>query len=388
MRVILLRVPSLAVAAASLAALVLLGKFRPEWPPLPGSLSSPVTTTFLEQLVLVTAWFLAALVFLLLLIQSLREMRANRHRDLVHPDLPARTRQSSSFRMPANKQGLLRPLIVEPMLLVVAPREGVTAPPEEHGAGSSSKPALSDDASEHDTCPRISLLGPLAIHGGKRSRTGLRARALELIAYLALRREGAQRDEILEALWPGEDPNRSRHRLYQAVRDARRLLGEAVASERDRYWLDRTRVRVDIDELEQLLESARQAGADEERSEVFERALSIFRAEPLSGCDFVWSETDLRSLRGTYVELLERVGRARLERGDAREALAAAERGLAVDLLNEALWRLGLAAESELGLREAIKDRYSRLGALLDEKLGLEPSSQTRSLYLRLLSQT
>lgn len=41
-----------------------------------------------------------------------------------------------------------------------------------------------------------------------------------------------------QALWPGEDPKRSRHRLYQAVRDARRLLGEAVASERDRYWLD------------------------------------------------------------------------------------------------------------------------------------------------------
>ena len=56
-----------------------------------------------------------------------------------------------------------------------------------------------------------------------------------------------------------------------------------------------------------------------------------------------------------YVELLEQVGRARLEAGDARGALEAAERGLAVDLLNEVLWRLALEAEGRLGLREAIE---------------------------------
>ncbi|MGH2796570.1 MAG: AfsR/SARP family transcriptional regulator [Thermoleophilaceae bacterium] len=232
----------------------------------------------------------------------------------------------------------------------------------------------------------ISLLGPLAIHGGKRSRRGLRARALELIAFLALRREGAQRDEILEALWPGEDPKRSRHRLYQAVRDARRLLGEALASERDRYWLDRNRVQVDVDELERLLDEA-SPGAPQPL-EVLEKALALFRDEPLSGSDFPWSEGEIRRLRGTYVELLEEVGRARLDAGDGRGALDAAEHGLEVDALNEALWRLALAAEGRLGLREAIEERYSRLRELLSERLGLEPASETRTLYLRLLSQT
>ena len=63
-------------------------------------------------------------------------------------------------------------------------------------------------------------------------------------------------------------------------------------------------------------------------------------------------------MRGTYAELLERVGRARLERGDVRGALDAAERGLAVDGLSEALWRLALEAEGAPGLREAIAERY------------------------------
>jgi two-component SAPR family response regulator len=239
---------------------------------------------------------------------------------------------------------------------------------------------------EPDPRPLISLLGPITIHGGKRSRRGLRARALELIAFLALRREGAQRDEILEALWPGDDPKRSRHRLYQAVRDARQLLGDGVASERDRYWLDRDQVRVDVDELDELLAEVDWTGGHPPL-QLLETALALFRDEPLVGADFLWSEGDVRRLRGTYVELLEKVGRARLEAGDPLRALESAERGLAADRLNEVLWRLALEAEGQLGLREAIEMRYEGLRMVLDERLGLEPAQETRALYLQLLGQ-
>jgi DNA-binding SARP family transcriptional activator len=121
---------------------------------------------------------------------------------------------------------------------------------------------------------------------------------------------------------------------------------------------------------------------------LLERALNLFRAEPLAGSDYAWSESCLRSLQSTYAELVERVGRARLERGDARAGLEVAERGLRVDVLNEGLWRLALEAEGELGLREAVEARYSKLKTLLDERLGLEPDRETRKLYLQLLGQS
>src|SRR2546430_17653488 len=44
--------------------------------------------------------------------------------------------------------------------------------------------------------------------------------------------------------------------------------------------------------------------------------------------------------------------------GEGRAALDLAERGLDVDALNESLWRLAIEAESALGLREAVADRY------------------------------
>lgn len=364
--------------AASLAALAVLWRYRPEWPDLPGSLSTPVTTTLLQQFAVIAAWMFAALLVLLVLARNFRRAQARRLLDPSGASVSAVARGFTGS--PRTRPLAFRPSGVEARLVIVAPREPPPNPPSEEIAPITPDTKLADR-------PLISLLGPLTIHGAKRSRRGLRARALELIAFLVLRRDGAQRDEILEALWPGEDPKRSRHRLYQAVRDARRLLGNGVASERDRYWLDRDRISVDVDQLDELLEQANRADCDERSKEFRRRALSLFRAAPLAGSDYVWSEGEVRTLRATYVELLKLVGRAQLETGDAQESLEAAERGLVVDVLDEDLWRLALEAEGALGLREAIEERYERLRDLLQERLALEPAKETRALYLRLLGQ-
>ncbi len=373
-------------AAASLAALATLWRFRPEWPMLPNSLSSPVTTTMLQQLTLVAAWLLAALVILVLLVQGLGCMRPRPRLNLGGVTWHTRTPPTSRFRR-VGTPGTLQPLAAEPSLLVAMPHKAPPTPPADGTVDSTTKrPA--DAAAETDERPLVSLLGPLTVCGGKQSRRGLRARALELIAFLALRREGAQRDEILEALWPGDDPKRSRHRLYQAVRDARRLLGDGVASERDRYWLDRDCVRIDVDELEEVVGELSQTSGSDLRRLVVESALALFRDEPLAGSDFAWSGGVVRRLRGTYVDLLEEAGRIRLNAGDGGGALDAAERGITVDLLNEGFWRLALEAEGSLGLREAIDDRYQQLRRLLAERLGLEPQRETHALYLDLLAQS
>ncbi len=144
---------------------------------------------------------------------------------------------------------------------------------------------------------------------------------------------------------------------------------------------------MDVDELEELLE---QLGAGDSACEasVVETALALFRAEPLAGCDYAWSDGAVRSLRGAYVELIKQVGRVRLDNGNARGSLQVAERGLAVDALDEEMWRLALEAEGALGLREAVDERYGRLRDLLHARLALEPARETRTPYLHLLGQS
>lgn len=231
----------------------------------------------------------------------------------------------------------------------------------------------------------VSVLGPLRISGGKRRRR-IRASAHEVVVYLAFHPEGATRDQLLEAVWPGEDPKRSEQRLWQSTSDVRRALGDVIAREGDRYTLDRAKVSVDLDELERILAAARAADA-ERRHQLMEHALALITGEPLTGSDYAWAEGDLRRLRAIHIDLLEQVGRGRLAADEPRSALDAAERGLAVDVLNEGLWRLALEAESALGLREAVAERYDQLRVLLDERLGLEPAQETRLLHRRLLAQ-
>src|SRR5215218_9169979 len=100
--------------------------------------------------------------------------------------------------------------------------------------------------------------------------------------------------------------------LRQAVRDARQLLGNAIAGEHESYWLDRAHADVDLDEVERLLASANTA-EPEHAQVLMESALRLFRGEPLAGADYAWSESEVPRLRATFVDLLEQVARQRLE---------------------------------------------------------------------------
>jgi DNA-binding SARP family transcriptional activator len=361
----------LTFALLLIAALVLLWRFRPGAPLLPRSLSAPLTVEAIEGLAVWLLWLVAGLLAVAFLAKMLR----------THPRPPGVSgdrwsRVAGSARSSVDG----RMARVSPPRLVIP--DGAAAAREDWPARAAST-APENGASVR---PRVCVLGPLTINGAKRSRRGLRTSALELVAYLALHQRPVGRDELLEAFWPGQDPKRTRPRFRQAVRDARRLLGSAIASERDSYWLDRDEVDVDVDQLEALLAAANSGGADDVQP-LLERALTLFTGEPFSGSDYAWSEGELRRLRATHVDLLARVGRGRLAAGEPRAALGAAERGLEFDRLNEGLWRLALEAEGALGLRDAVAQRYERLRALLDERLGLEPAQETRLLLRRLLAQ-
>lgn len=369
---------------ASTGTLALLWVFRPRLAELPRSLDEPLTATSLEEVGLLLGWVALALLALAILAQGLRSIARPRTGFV-------RTREWLSRRPSGIERSPERAPAHRTTSLASTPRSSgfpdqvvLTVPaPIEIPAATTTDSRVE---ATHEPPPiSVSVLGPLQITGGRRRRQ-LRASAQELITYLALHPEGASRDQLLEALWPGEDPKRSEQRLWQSTSDARRGLGEVILRDRDRYRLERSAVAVDVEQLEGLMRDASTDSGDRRR-ELLEKAVGLYRGEPLADCDFAWCEGEIRRLRATYVELLEQVARARLEAGDARGALDAAERGLQVDLLNEAIWRLAMKAESELGLREAVEQRYETLQKTLSERIGLDPDRETRALFRELLAQ-
>jgi DNA-binding SARP family transcriptional activator len=379
------RVAWVARLLALFGLIALLSRLRLALPPLPRSLSAPLTVETVEG---IAGWLLWLLANGVLVVWLLRGVRTPTRR--AGAATARWSRAQSQARVKLQRSAFASP--AAPELRIPA------APASQSGSGSEKTDDVRSGRAAHASAEartatpaaptplRVALLGPLEIAGAKRSRRGLRASALELIAYLALQRRAVHRDELLEAFWPSVDPRRTRLRLRQAARDARRLLGPALRSEPDGYALDPNLVETDVEELERLL-TATMTAEPQQTHRLREQALALFRGEPLADSDYHWAEGELRRLRATQVELLERVGRDRLALGDARGALQAAERGLALDALNEALWRLALEAESALGLREAVAQRYEQLRSLLQQRVGLEPARETRLLHRQLLGQ-
>ena len=382
------RLAALLSATALIAALALAWDLRPSLPVLPHSFSAPLPPSTISGALDLVAWVVFVLLDLVLLttVGKLAIRRTPRRSEL-------RLRRAfAGGEQPTVKDADWRrhsaPL-APPVLLIPPRRDG--EPPSE--PVQAEREVLSEVARAHATAriertddrAGVRLLGPFELTGCKKKQPRRQATA-ELLAYLAIQRRPVSRDELLEALWPGDDPRRSAARFYQAASEARKLLGGAFVRERDTYNLDREQLQIDLGELDRLREQAR--GADEDHDHaLLEHALALFRGEPLAGIDALWADSEQRRLTSLRLSLLERVGRLRLESRDAASALDAADEAAALDGSNEHVVQLAMEAEAALGRREAVVERYERLARELDERLGLEPSRETKALYRRLLSQ-
>jgi DNA-binding SARP family transcriptional activator len=374
-------------ATALLLLLVLAWDLRPALPPMPQSFSQPLPGRTISSVLDLAAWTVAVLLDLVLLgrvvqfalrkAPSRTELRLRRA--FARGERPPLVRRD--WRIHAAP-------LAPPVLRVAARRESEPQPvSDEIQQCDLRDPETPIDAAigARADMPGVRLLGPLELTGCKKKQPRRQATA-ELIAYLAMRRGPVSRDELLEALWPGDDPRRSAARLYQAVSEARKLLGEAFRRDRDAYALERERLRIDVDEFDRLHRQA-EATTEVEQRALLERALALFRGEPLAGIDTLWAAGEQRRLNALRTDLLLRAGQLRLNVGDAATALQLAEAAAALDASNEHPVQLAMKAERALGCREAVVQRYERLRRELDERFGLQPSPETKRVYRRLLSE-
>ena len=383
---IVLRLVALLSAAALVAVLALAWNLRPSLPPIPRSFSAPLPASTISRTLDLAAWVVFVLLDLVLVMKVMKlAVRRTQRRSALRLRRAFAAREKPTVE-DADWRKHSAPLA--PPVLLIPTRHDVEPPSEQMQADREALPEVApahatvDDRS--DDRAGIRLLGPFELTGCKKKQPRRQA-TVELLAYLAIQRRPLSRDELLEALWPGEDPRRSAARFYQAASEARKLLGDAFVRARDTYNLDRERLRVDLDELDRLREEA-QSGDEHER-ELLARGLSLFRGDPLAGIDSIWSGSEQRRLSLVHMNLLVRIGRIRLDCGDAARALEALDQAAAFDESNEQIVQLAMEAEAKLGRREAIVERYGRLQQTLDVRFGLEPNRETKQFYRRLLSQ-
>ncbi|HEX2191928.1 MAG TPA: bacterial transcriptional activator domain-containing protein, partial [Acidimicrobiales bacterium] len=237
----------------------------------------------------------------------------------------------------------------------------------------------------------VRVLGDYRIEaGGQEIRSGLRAKARELLAFYLLHPEGTTLDVATEALWPEADAGRGSEWFWTALGNLRSLLRRATGTkdlkiierDGDRYRIEPV-FDVDLWRFEQALPPPGASAGDAEWASGLQAAADLYGGELLAGVDWAWAEVPREDLRRRAVDVLVSVAATRLVAGDARAALDALSRAVEIDPLAEQLYRRIMRLHAGQARVDEVEATYLRLKARLAE-LDLEPTTESQQLLAEL----
>ncbi|MTD58170.1 AfsR/SARP family transcriptional regulator, partial [Amycolatopsis pithecellobii] len=243
--------------------------------------------------------------------------------------------------------------------------------------------ARTTTANENEPAAVVQLLGGVRVHAYGSHVRGLRARAREVLAYLAAHQHGTTADTLREAVLPDQPAAR----LHEAISYARKALRTAtgeneaafVVAESGLYRLDPDALTADVWALEDVLTRARTSSDPGIRLEALRRVVRVCRAgAPLQGAPYSWAEPVAEHWRSQAVDALVALA-SEVREHNPDEALDALAVAITWDPYTEALYRRTIALQRDLGRLDAAQATYRRLQANLRD-LDLEPDPDTTAL--------
>ena len=246
----------------------------------------------------------------------------------------------------------------------------------------------------------MSLAGTLTIagpdgHADDRALPGGQAR-LTFAALVLERRRVLPRDELAELLWPERLPGTWESALRNVVSRVRVFLDAAglPATELLRHDAGGYRLAlpadttVDVEEAERLVDLAADrvaAGDGPAAVAAASEAHRTLELPVLPGVNCPWLDPVRDRLGHLALRAGEVEAEARLLAGDGRAALAIVEAVIDAAPFRETAHRVAMRVHEAAGNRAEALRAYERCRHLLVEELGVDPSSETEALYLRLL---
>jgi DNA-binding SARP family transcriptional activator len=214
-----------------------------------------------------------------------------------------------------------------------------------------------------------------------------------ILALLALRGD-LHKAELAELLWGGRPPANHQATVESYVSLLRHRLDpegqtrdSVITTRNGGYSLVADQVRVDVARFDELIAAA--SGRTAGRALRPLTAAAHVAARPLLEDveQHDWATQAREQYRVRLVATLLAGGGHALAAGDPQGALALAERAVGLDPVAERGWVIAIAAHRRLGDRVAALRAYDRCRRELAEGLGVEPSGETRGLFLELLRE-
>lgn len=240
---------------------------------------------------------------------------------------------------------------------------------------------------------QLTLFGAPKLEGNGRNHPLTRRKARALLAYLAVTQKTHSRETIVALFWPNTDPQLGRADLSRILSNLRSVLGaDTILADREQIALnDQAALRVDVVFFRQQLATYRETAAgalDEAACHYLAAATACYQADFLAGFTLPdcpafdeWQLLQTEALRRDLSWALEKLVDATEARRDLVQAVAYAQRWVALDPLHEPAQRRLIALYGRTGQRAEAHRQYQTCERLLAVELGVEPEPETKQLY-------
>ncbi|GAB3432545.1 AfsR/SARP family transcriptional regulator [Flindersiella endophytica] len=241
----------------------------------------------------------------------------------------------------------------------------------------------------------LRVLGRIELSSNARTVTIAAARQRGLLALLVLERgRSPSSDWLIDQLWDGAPPPAAKATLQSCVYRLRRIFAELdlpieLLTRSNGYLLSLPPCALDLDRFEQAVAEGRQAmeaGRLAEAVAAFRSGLELWRGEAFEGIDVALVREHADRLRERRLDVTEQCLEAELAGGRHADVADELAELTGTYPLRESLWRLRMLALARGGRRTEALDAYGELGRLLDDQLGLEPSTPVHQLYEQILA--
>jgi DNA-binding SARP family transcriptional activator len=246
-----------------------------------------------------------------------------------------------------------------------------------------------EDAPSSDKAPAggpaftVQVLGGFGVTRDGRPVPGVSGQVDQLVAALAVLGP-LHTEELIELIWPEEDPGTGRRRLNNVLSRVRRTFGPLVDRPGEMVQLA-AGTEIDAARFNQLSAEAlaRTDAPPTELRLLAERALASYGGDLLPGVRYLsWTVLPREQIRDRVLRLLDAVAAAAETQGDVGAAVDALQRASTIDPLDDS--RLLRLADLALrwGRRSDAARALQRAEAVLRE-LGVAPTEQLTELRRR-----
>ena len=219
-----------------------------------------------------------------------------------------------------------------------------------------------------------------------------------LKALIAFGGREVKEEQLCDALWPDAEGDLAHRSFETTLYRLRQLLvkDRALVLSEGRLTLDRQACWVDAFALDQLLTEAESLWETwrrgrpapqappapvEKAMQLTRKAISMYRGHFLDAdSEQLWILSLRERLRAKYTRGIESLGGYWETRGEWETAVKCYEKGLEVDDLAEEFYQHLMLCHQRLGRRARVLSVYHRCRAVLEARLGLEPSAETEAL--------